>query len=225
MRLSVVVPVLDEEACILQQLNDLSILKGVDELIVVDGGSTDRSVELARSAGARVVQSARGRGVQLNAGARVASGEALLFLHADVRLPQEAPQEVRRVLAHHHAGAFRIRTVDRSGAHPLAPLLRVADLRSRFTSLPYGDQALFVRRQAFEAVGGYPDQPLLEDLELSRRLRALGPIARARGCVEVSGRRFLAQPVRTALLWNLIPAAYRLGVSSERLARIYGVVR
>lgn len=225
MRLSVVIPVLDEEQRILEQLNDLSEMDGIDELIVVDGGSSDRTQELVRSTGTRLLESRRGRGPQLNVGARAASGQALLFLHADVRLPRGAPAEVRQILGSHHAGAFRIRTVDPSGEHPLAPLLPVADLRARVTRLPYGDQALFVRRQAFEAAGGYPEQPLMEDLELSRRLRRQGRIALAEGCVEVSGRRFLGQPMRTTLMWNLFPLAYRLGVSPERLARLYGVVR
>jgi rSAM/selenodomain-associated transferase 2 len=225
MRLSVVIPVLDEEARILQQLNDLEELDGIDEVLVVDGGSTDRTREVVRSRSVRLIEREGGRGPQLNAGAAAASGQALLFLHADVRLPVGAASEIRRVLEGHHAGAFRIRTVDPSGRHPLAPLLPVADLRARVSRLPYGDQAIFVRRPSFQAVGGYPEQPLMEDLELSRRLLRLGPIALAEGRVEVSGRRFLGRPVRTCLMWNLFPLAYRLGVSPERLARLYGVVR
>ncbi len=225
MRLSVVIPVLDEEACIGEQINDLSQMEGIDEVVVVDGGSADRTRAVVEASSARLVLARRGRGHQLNAGARASQGDALLFLHADVRLPPGAASEVRGILGHRHAGAFRIRTVDPSGRHPLAPLLRLADLRSHLTRLPYGDQALFVRREAFEAAGGYPEQPLMEDLELSRRLARLGPIARTGGRVEVSGRRFLARPVRTALMWNLLPLAYRLGVSPERLSRLYGVVR
>jgi hypothetical protein len=121
------------------------------------------------------------------------------------------------------AGAFHTWHVADDGRR--APWLHLADLRSRWSGLPYGDQALFVRREAFERAGGFPDQPLMEDLELSRRLRRLGRIAIVPASVRVSGRRFLAHPIRDTLLVNAFPLLYRLGVPPASLARLYRDIR
>lgn len=222
--ISVIVPVLDEAKQLPSQLDALTGQMGLEEVIVVDGGSRDGTIEIARRAGVRVLSSARGRARQMNAGARVARGDVLLFLHADVRLPAHASGHVRRTLreAQVVAGAFRTWTLAEHGS---APWLHLADLRSRYSKTPYGDQALFVRRTAFESVGGFPDQPLMEDYELSRRLRRHGRIRIARPSVLVSGRRFVRGPLRYALLVNLYPLLYRLGVSPERLRRFYHDVR
>ncbi|MEQ1508405.1 MAG: glycosyltransferase, partial [Myxococcota bacterium] len=136
----------------------------------------------------------------------------------------DAPTVIRATLAEDGvvAGAFRTRTVDDCGGSWLDPLLPLADLRASYTHLPYGDQALFVRRSAFDRVGGYPDQPLFEDLELARRLWTVGRIAIAPGRVRVSARRYLRHPLRAALAMNTFPVLYRTGlVSVERLARWY----
>jgi rSAM/selenodomain-associated transferase 2 len=225
MALAVVIPVLDEEARIGAQLGELTRMPGVDEVIVVDGGSTDRTVAIAGGfPGVRVTAARRGRGPQMNAGARLTSADVLLFLHADVALPPDAPRWVAGTLADPGvvAGAFRTRTVADAGPARLAPFLRLADLRSRLTRLPYGDQALFVRRAAFVGVGGFPDQPLLEDVALARRLRRLGRIAVVPAVVRVSGRRFLARPVRSLIAMRVLPWLYRLGVPPAVLARLYG---
>lgn len=226
-RLSVIIPTLNEEALIAAQLRWTSALPGVGEIVVVDGGSEDATLQhVALFPQVRVVTSERGRAHQLNAGARVATGEVLLFLHADVRLPSDAAIHVERALARPEVvgGAFKTWTV---ADHPtwLAPWLHLADFRSRYSSLPYGDQAMFVRRSTFEAVGGFPAQPLMEDLELSRRLSAVGRLLTVPAVVRVSGRRFVARPVFFTLVVNVFPALYRLGVSAERLARIYAHVR
>jgi rSAM/selenodomain-associated transferase 2 len=222
MKISIIIPVLDEERRIGHCLAEL---QGFEEFIVVDGGSRDRTVEIARAAGARVETAPRGRASQMNHGARLASGEVLLFLHADVSLPEGAAAHVERSFSDAGvvAGAFRTWHVADDGRR--APWLHLADLRSRLSGLPYGDQALFVRRQAFERAGGFPDQPLMEDLELSRRLRRLGRVAIVPASVRVSGRRFLAHPIRDTLLVNAFPLLYRLGVPAERLARFYADVR
>jgi hypothetical protein len=123
------------------------------------------------------------------------------------------------------AGAFRVRTVADAGRNWLGPLLRLADLRSRLTRYPYGDQAVFVRRAAFERVGGFPEQPLFEDVELARRLRRIGRLRTVPATVQASGRRFLARPLRSVLAMHLFPTLYRLGVSPETLARLYGAPR
>jgi len=224
-RVSVVMPVLDEAARIVPQLVALSAVQGLHEVIVVDGGSRDRTLERARRfGGVRVLEAPGGRALQMNAGARIATGEALLFLHADVRLPRDAVQWVRHTLADPSvvAGAFRTRTVTEGRRTWLAPFLHLADLRSRYTSLPYGDQAIFVRAATFRRVGGFPEQPLLEDLEFSRRLRRVGRIRTVPATVRVSGRRFLARPLYYALLMNLVPVLYRLRIPPRRLAGHYG---
>jgi hypothetical protein len=123
------------------------------------------------------------------------------------------------------AGAFRTWTVADAPAPWFAPALHAADLRSRYTRLPYGDQAMFVRTDAFWRAGGFPDQPLMEDLELSRRLRALGAIRTAPATVRVSGRRFVARPIAYTLAVNVFPLLYRLGVPATRLAQLYQAVR
>lgn len=225
MALSVIVPVLNEAHRIGEHLAALRSVAGIDEIVVVDGGSRDDTVAIARRApGVRVLTASRGRGMQLNAGARAAYGDVLLFLHADAALPSDAARLVGRALDEPGvvAGAFRLRTVADGGPRWLGPLLRFADLRSRVTRLPYGDQAVFVRRDAFERVGGFPDQALMEDVELARRLWRVGRIRTVPGVVRVSGRRFVANPLRAVLAMRLFPLLYRLGVSPARLARLYG---
>jgi hypothetical protein len=228
-RISVVIPVLDEEARIGRQLQRLAFLRGLHEVIVVDGGSRDRTVERARASGhARVIDAPRGRASQMNAGAAAATGEVVLFLHADVELPADAPRRVAEALAAPEvvAGAFRTWTVpDGDRRRWLGPLLHLADLRSRYSSLPYGDQAIFARAEAFRAAGGFPVQPLMEDLELGRRLRRIGAIRTVPSSVRVSGRRFQARPITSFILVNLFPFLYRLGVRPGTLARVYGSPR
>ncbi len=227
-RISVIVPVLNEGARIGAQLVHLRQLDGLHEVIVVDGGSTDSTNQLVAAAGwPQLAVSSRGRAIQMNVGARLATGDALLFLHADVTLPGNAASLVAQTLADPRvvAGAFRTLTVAESQLDWVAPWLRLADLRSRYTRLPYGDQALFVRRAAFEQLGGFPAQPLFEDLEISRRLRKTGWIRTVRAEVRVSGRRFMARPFYYAILMNVLPLLYRVGVPAARLARAYGDVR
>jgi hypothetical protein len=143
------------------------------------------------------------------------------------RLPADAARWVAAALADPAvvAGAFRIRTVADRARNRLGPLLRLADQRARVTRYPYGDQALFVRRAAFAQAGGFPAQPLFEDLELARRLHRLGRIRTVPACVRVSGRRFLQRPLRSLLAMHTLPMLYRLGVSPETLARLYGAPR
>lgn len=227
-RVSIVMPVLDEAARISRAIDDVLALPGRKEVVVVDGGSRDDTLALARARPVRVIESPRGRARQMNAGAAIAGGEVLLFLHADTTLPTDALVRAMRALddARVVAGAFRTWTVaDGRDAPWFAPLLHLADLRSRYTSLPYGDQAMFVRAEVFRRAGGFPDQPLMEDLELSRRLRQRGHIVTVPACVRVSGRRFVARPIFHTVVMNTFPALYRLGVSPERLARLYRSVR
>ena len=223
MSVTVVMPVLDEAARIDGALDRLQ-RAGFSDIVVVDGGSGDDTVERARGHGVHVVEGPRGRAAQMNLGARRATGDVLWFLHADVRIPPAAHGTILRCLRCPTvvAGAFRTRTVNDASPSRLERVLPVADVRSHYTRLPYGDQALFVRRWAFEQVGGFPPQRLLEDLELSRRLWTCGKIAIANEHVEVSARRFMARPLYYTAVMNTFPVLYRLGVSSDRLASWYG---
>lgn len=225
-RISVVLPVLDEEARIARRLDELSAMPGIDEILVVDGGSRDRTAAIAEGHTAdhlRLLSAPRGRGLQMNTGARAARGSVLLFLHADSQLPGDAVHWIESALADRGtvAGAFRTWHVVDDRRRRRAPWLHLADLRSRLSRTPYGDQALFVRHDVFDQVGGFPPIELMEDLELSRRLRRRGSVRVVPASVRVSGRRFLAHPLRDTLLVNTLPVLYRCGVPPALLARVY----
>lgn len=222
MRISVVVPTLDEAARLPRLLDRLAWMP-VEEVVVSDGGSTDDTVSVARRAGVRVVEGPPGRGPQLHAGAIAARGDVLWFVHADTLPPVDAVGGIRRALDDPGvvAGAFRIHTLDDGGRHRLGPLLRLADLRSRWTRRPYGDQALFVRRSAYDAVGGFRARPILEDVDLARRLPMVGRVARVRGEVKVSGRRMQNRPLYYLAAFHLLPVLDAAGVRPERLRALY----
>jgi len=197
MRIAVIIPMLDEAANAHGLLEDLR-RQGFAEVVVVDGGSADgtRSIVGAFEE-VLLLESAAGRALQMNTGAAAAGSEALLFLHADARLPEGAAAQIRAALADPAVvgGAFALQTVHEGDRRRwIRPLLRLADLRSRYTRLPYGDQGIFVRAQVFRQVGGFPEIPLMEDLAFAQRLRAAGQVARAPGRVRVSGRRFVERP-------------------------------
>jgi rSAM/selenodomain-associated transferase 2 len=226
MQIAVIIPALNEAARLGGLLRDLAENHGFSEVVVVDGGSADGTLEIARSAaGVTALSAPRGRAPQMNAGAAAAGAEALLFLHADARLPPGAAGQIRAALADPAVvgGAFRTWTVPDPDAPRawLGPLLHLADLRSRYTRAPYGDQGIFVRADVFRALGGFPAQPLMEDLAFSRALRRRGRLARAPGRVLVSGRRFQRHPLYYLTLMNALPLLYRAGVPLERLARLY----
>jgi rSAM/selenodomain-associated transferase 2 len=225
MRVDVIIPVVNEEARIGEQLAALHAVPGLNQIIIVDGGSTDTTVEIVRArGGVKLLAAPRGRARQMNAGAEQATGDVLLFLHVDVRLPEDTLRWIATALAEPSVvgGAFRTWTVEEGGRIWLGPLLHLADLRSRYSTLPYGDQALFVRAEVFRQIGGFPDQPLLEDLELGRRLWQVGRIRTVPASVQVSGRRFHARPAYYTFLVNLLPVLYRMGLPPGWLARLYG---
>lgn len=222
--LSVIIPTLNEAKRLPQRLLELAATPGVDEVIVADGQSDDGTDDLARAfPNVRCVQAPRGRARQMNAGAADAGGSTLLFLHADVRLPTDAASHIAKALASPGVvgGAFKTHHVADGGRYRLGPLLRAADLRSRVTRAPYGDQGIFVRAADFRALGGYADIPLMEDVEFSRRLSARGDVVTVSAEVEVSGRRFETRPIYYTALVNLFPLLYRLGTPPEILARLY----
>ncbi len=224
MRLAIVIPTLDEERSLGGPL--ARALAVGDEVCVSDGGSSDTTVEIARSMGARVIEGPAGRGLQLNRGARATESEALLFLHADTRLPEEAAGRVREALAGGAVGGgFLVRFEPALGAMRYAHVVGPG-LRTRLSGLPLGDQAQFVRRDSFEALGGFREWPILEDFDFIRRLKRTGRIAIIDRPVTTSSRRFLRRGVwRTTATNYLIWILYLAGVSPHRLARLYQDIR
>lgn len=224
-RLSIIIPTLNEAAVIEKTLAALPRAAGV-EFIVVDSGSSDGTPELAKRWADKVLMTEAGRGRQMNAGAREARGDILLFLHADARLPQEAPAAVSIALEDPAVvgGAFRL-AVD-SPRRALHMVARIANLRTWMTGVPYGDQGIFVRRSVFERLGGYPEWPLLEDLEFGRRLKTAGKVVFLSQPITVSSRRWDKEGVGYTTLRNQIfVLLYFLGVSPMRLARWVRPVR
>jgi rSAM/selenodomain-associated transferase 2 len=217
-RLSVVVPALNEAAGIRAALEALAPLRRRGhEVIVADGGSSDGTARLAAGLCDRVIDSPRGRALQMNAGARAASGAALLFLHADTRLPERADELVLDSLAVSLWGRF---DVEIDGRHPLLRVVACAmNLRSRLSGIATGDQAIFVRRDDFP---GFPQIALMEDVAFSRAMKRRGRPACRREKVLTSGRRWESRGVlRTIVLMWRLRLLYFLGARPDDLARIY----
>ena len=224
---SIIVPVLDEAPGIVAALEALAPMRNAGAaVIVVDGGSRDATRVLAAPLADRVIEAPRGRATQMNAGARESEADVLVFLHADTRLPPGALEAIAKGLARtgRQWGRF---DVSIAGADPLlAVVALLMNARSRVTGVATGDQAMFARRDAFEAVGGFPEIPLMEDVALSKRLlRRTRPLALEVRAV-TSGRRWERQgTLRTVFLMWRLRLAYALGADPRRLARRYDVER
>jgi rSAM/selenodomain-associated transferase 2 len=221
MRISVIIPALNEADGIAAALQRLQPLRARGhEVLVVDGGSTDATAARAADLCDRLLQAARGRARQMNAGARAAGGDVLWFLHADTLVPADADAVLLEALARRAWGRFDVRL---SGTQPLLRVVEaLMNLRSRITGIATGDQGLFVRRQAFERVGGFPDIPLMEDIALSRALRRHGAPACLRARLVTSSRRWERHGVlRTILLMWWLRFDYWRGVPPARLAARY----
>jgi rSAM/selenodomain-associated transferase 2 len=219
-RLTIIVPVLNEAAIIVAALRALAPLRARGaEIIVADGYSRDGTAQLAEPFADRIITVSRGRGAAMNAGAALGTGDALLFLHADTTLPDGADLLIDAALARRSWGRFDLRI---AGCHPfLAVVARMINWRSRLTGIATGDQAIFVSRKAFEAVGGFPDLPLMEDIAISRRLKRLcRPYCIGTPAV-TSGRRWEHNGVlRTILLMWRLRLSYYLGVEPALLAAL-----
>ena len=224
--ISLIIPVLNEAERI--QTTLLAIERTPDmEIIVVDGGSTDETVKRAKECNVIVISSPqKGRARQMNAGAAIASGDILLFLHADTRLPRGYPQMVRDTLALPQtvAGAFELQIEGKMLS--LRWIEAMVRWRSHFCSLPYGDQALFLKASIFRELGQFPDLPFMEDFEFVRILRKRGRIRIVPHPVLTSGRRWQKLGVwKTTAINQIVIIGYFLGVSPHRLARWYRVMR
>jgi rSAM/selenodomain-associated transferase 2 len=221
--LSVVLPVLNEAESITPALQALAPLRTRGaEVIVVDGGSTDDTIALAAPLADHVLTAPRGRATQMNAGATVARGDVLLFLHADTRLPPDADRLVLDGLKQSGRAWGRF-DVAIEGRHPLLPVIAAAmNFRSRVTGITTGDQAMFVTRAAFAAAGGFPDIALMEDITLARTLKRITPPLSLRARVRTSGRRWEKRGVlRTILIMWRLRAAYFFGADPNDLQRRY----
>ena len=240
MKIGVVIPTLDEAGAIEAALRSLGAAGPGDgaelaaslvevEVVVADGGSRDDTCARARMAGARVIDLPRdptqGRARQLQAGFTACAGDAVLFLHADTRLPEGWALAVKRALADPSivGGAFRFRFDPQEGVSPLLRLIEWgARLRAALFALPYGDQALFVRRPALEKMGGVPQAPFMEDLDLVRAMKRHGRIARLPEPATTSSRRYREAGVLRTFARNLVSLlAWRLGLDRARVAAWY----
>jgi len=223
-RLTIVLPVLDEAAIIVDALHALAPLRARGaEVIVADGGSSDGTSNLAQPLVDRVIAAPRGRGAPMNAGAALGTGDTLLFLHADTSLPEDADRLIADALTQRVWGRFDLRI---AGRHPLLSIVaRMINWRSRATGIATGDQAIFMTREAFYAVGAFPDLPLMEDIAISRKLKRLcRPVCIATPVI-TSGRRWEYHGVlRTIVLMWRLRLAYYFGVEPARLAMRYGRV-
>jgi len=219
--LSVIIPTLNESENISAAVKSAGRVPGV-EVIVVDGGSADGTAEKAGAGGARVINTSPGRSRQLNTGAGEASGDILLFLHADSLLPAGYHDHVRRIMSlpGTAAGCFTFRIG--GGSRNYKVIEAVVNWRSRKMKMPYGDQALFLRADLFRELGGFPDIPIMEDFELVRRLRRRGEIITAPAAVVTSNRRWEeVGPWKVTTLNQFIILAYFLGVSPRTIAGWY----
>jgi rSAM/selenodomain-associated transferase 2 len=227
MKLSIIMPALDEAATIEAALVALAPLRACGvEIIVVDGGSRDGTARLAGPLADQVMTAPAGRASQMNVGAATAAGDVLLFLHADTQLPQGADRLVLDALGRHPRAAWGRFDVRIDGGGLLLLVALMMNLRSRATGICTGDQALFVTRDAFTGVGGFPSIPLMEDIALSARLKRVSRPLTLRARVTTSARRWRQRGIlRTVLLMWRLRLAFFLGADATELARAYGYAR
>ena len=221
MGIAVVIPVLNEEASIAATVGAVKRL-GPDEIIVVDGGSTDRTPIVCAELQVNCVKSPRGRGAQMNHGAARVTADILLFLHADTRLPETAFADILSAMTDPNCVGGRF-DVQLDGDKPMLKIVgKMISLRSRLSKVGTGDQAIFIRREVFNRLGGFPDIPLMEDIALSRAMKRAGKVACLRSRVVTSARRWEIEGIgRTIVRMWLLKSLYLLGVSPFRLKRFY----
>lgn len=220
-KISIIIPTYNEAGNIREAIACTQPSTNV-ELIVVDGGSQDDTVTIAESLNVKVIASAPGRATQMNTGAMAASGDILLFLHADTRLPPGFDGMIRTAVQQPQmvAGAFALQI--NATLWTLRWVEKGVNWRSRFCQMPYGDQAIFLTAELFDKVGNFPDLPIMEDFELIRRLKSIGKIIIIPVPVITSARRWLQKGVfYTTILNQIVITAYLLGISPKRIRRWY----
>jgi rSAM/selenodomain-associated transferase 2 len=221
-RISIIIPVLNESANVQRAIDSTRPSENV-EVIVVDGGSIDDTCQVAQSKGVKVMASLAGRSRQMNLGAAAATGDILLFLHGDSRLPLGFDQLIRETMSVAQppiAGAFSL-GIDASG-RSFRWVEQGVNWRSRFCQMPYGDQGVFLLEKVFQELGGFPDLPIMEDFELVRRLRQRGKILITPQPVMTSARRWLQKGIlKTTLINQLMVLGYLSGVSPAKLLELY----
>ena len=220
MKLSVIIPVLNEREQLPHTVAALKAFRPTPEIIVVDGGSNDGTrAWLAQQAGVVVIDAARGRGSQQNAGAKVATGELLLFLHGDCVPPTNALASIQQTLLHSQTsgGAFLIRFAE-ARPRSLGIIAKGINTRTLVTKTATGDQGIFVRRETYDAVGGFANWPLFEDVDFVTRLKQRGTFVILREPITISARRYLAYgPWRTTFLMYALRLGYWLGLPPTKL--------
>jgi len=222
---SIIIPTLNEESSIGQTLDALTKISKPLEVIVVDGGSSDKTVQIVRKSNVKLIAARRGRGAQLHAGACIAQGETFWFLHADTIVPTDARQRIADALLDPQviAGNFDVRFDGRGGA---ARFMTWLYPQLRRLGLSYGDSAIFVRREAYNQIGGFQPFPIFEDLDLIKRLRKQGRVAHLPDLVVTSSRRFEGRSFAvTFARWASLQVLYWLGVKPSTLARFYTAIR
>lgn len=220
-KISIIIPVLNEANTIKNVLLNLQSYQKL-EVIVVDGGSEDETVAIAESFGYKVLSSPRGRAIQMNTGAAVSTGNILLFLHGDTILPANFPTMIFAAVQKPGivGGAFEL-AID-AKIRGIKFVEKMVNWRSHFFSLPYGDQAIFIKSEIFHKIGGFPIQPIMEDFVFIRQLKKIGKIVIIPTTVITSGRRWQRLGiVKTTMINQLMILGYYLGVSPEKLAAFY----
>jgi len=220
-KISIIIPVLNEAENIGLVISGIQNSENI-EIIIVDGGSQDNTVQIAQGWGVNVIVTNRGRALQMNAGAKIGTGEILLFLHGDTQLPLGFETEVRKTFVNSNtiAGAFQLKI--NAPELSLRLIEKMVFWRSKYLQMPYGDQAIFIKASTFWEIGGFPEQPIMEDFEFIRRLNRLGRIEILSSSVITSGRRWQKLGVfKTTLINQLIVIGYYLGISPIKLSQWY----
>ena len=223
MKISIIVPTFNEEKAIpalAESIEKIEVENFDYEIILADGSSEDRTIGLVMDLGWQVVHARRGRGIQMNQGAQASTGQVLLFLHADTHLPPGAIRQIGNTLANSAVIGGNFSLLFSGSSREARWLTRIYPYL-RLGGMCYGDSGFFIRREVFEAVGGFRDYPIFEDCDLYRRMRSHGRFVRLEESATTSSRRFEGRFFRTLALWIFLQVLYWLGVSPRRLGDLY----